>query len=237
MRKENPEKASIHEGHRYRMKERVKDNSIDKLSDHALLEILLFFAVTRKDTNETAHKLLKEFGTLQEVFKAPYEALLRVEGVGEKSALLIRVVSALLDRIRLSCANNNKQPMTLDQMKEYLASYYRTKIYETIIILSFDNKGRMKKMSEVGEGSINSTDINSRKIVETSINTNASYIVMAHNHPNGAAAPSLADIDATRSLIVMLRRLDIGVYDHIIIGADEDAFSMREHPEYKNMFI
>jgi len=235
--KEKPVNTSIHAGHRNRVKERVKDNSIDKFSDHALLEILLFFAITRKDTNETAHKLINEFGSLEGVFKAPYDALLRVEGVGEKTALLIRVVSSIFDRIRLSSANNNKEPMTTDRMKEYLASYYRSKIYETIVILSFDNKGRIKKLSVVGEGSINSTDINSRKIVETSINSNASYIVLAHNHPNGAASPSLADIDATRSLVVMLRRLDIGVYDHIIIGADGDAFSMRKHAEYKNMFI
>ncbi|HOD03158.1 MAG TPA: DNA repair protein RadC, partial [Clostridiales bacterium] len=80
MGKEKPVNTSIHAGHRNRVKERVKDNSIDKFSDHALLEILLFFAITRKDTNETAHKLINEFGSLEGVFKAPYDALLRVEG-------------------------------------------------------------------------------------------------------------------------------------------------------------
>lgn len=237
MKKEKVAKHSIHSGHRARLKKDFKQGGADLFSDHKLLELLLFYSISRRDTNETAHMLINEFGSLEAVFKASHNALLSVEGVGEQTALLINVISAINDKIHLTSASKENKPMNSEDMKNYLTAFYRSKVYETIVVLSCDNKRRIKKVSVVGEGSVNSTDINSRKIVEAVINANASYIVLAHNHPNGAPEPSLADIDATRSLVVMLRKLDIGVFDHIIIGADGDAFSMREHDRYRNLFI
>lgn len=237
MGKENAVKLSIHAGHRTRLKESFRDGNADTFSDHVILEMLLFYSIPRKNTNEIAHKLIDEFGSLEGMFNASYNALLKVDGVGGETATLIKVISSIQDKISISSTKKDNKPMNTDEMKGYLSAFYRSKKYETIAILSCDNKRRVRKLNVVGEGCINSTDINSRKIVEAAINSNASYIVLAHNHPNGAASPSLADIDATRSLIIMLRRLDIGVFDHIIVGTDGDAFSMREHDEYKNLFI
>lgn len=237
MREENISKNSVHSGHRARLKQDFKESDPSLLSDHKLLELLLFYSISRRDTNETAHLLINEFGSLDAVFKASHNALLNVEGVGEQTALLIKIIDAINDKVHLNSASKENKSMTCEDMKEYLIAFYRSKVYETITILSCDNKRRIKKVDIVGEGTVNSTDINSRKIVEAVINANASYIVIAHNHPNGAPEPSLADVDATRSLVVMLRRLDVGVYDHIIIGADGDAFSMREQDKYRNLFI
>lgn len=237
MSKENAVELSVHTGHRTRLKESFRDGNADTFSDHVILELLLFYSIPRKDTNEIAHKLIGEFGSLEELFNASYNAILKVDGVGEETATLIKIISSINDKMQLSSAKKDNKPMTSDEMKNYLSAFYRSKKYETIVILSCDNKRRVRKLNVVGEGCVNSADINGRKIVEAAINSNASYIVLAHNHPSGAASPSLADVDATRSLIIMLRRLDIGVFDHIIVGADGDAFSMREHDEYKNLFI
>jgi DNA repair protein RadC len=237
LKKENASEYTVHSGHRARLKQSFKEGDASLLSDHKLLELLLFYSVSRRDTNETAHLLINEFGSLDAVFKASHNALLNVKGVGYQTALLIKIIDAINDKIHIDLASKENKPMTCEDMKRYLTAFYRSKIYETIVVLSCDNKRRIKKVSIVGEGAVNSTDINSRKIVEAVINANASYIVLAHNHPNGAPEPSLADVDATRSLVVMLRKLDVGVFDHIIIGADGDAFSMREHDRYRNLFI
>ncbi len=231
------EKKAIHSGHRLRLKESFLAGNAEVFRDHQLLELLLFYSIPRSDTNETAHALLLEFGSLEGVFKAPYNALLKVEGVGEQTALMIRTVAAIDDRRLMRGAQKENLTMTFEDISRYLTAFYRSRSKETIVLLSCDNKRRVKKADIVGEGGVNGTDINSRNIVESAINANASFVVLSHNHPNGAAKPSAADVDATRSLIVMLRRLDIGVYDHVIVGMDSDVYSMREHDEYKMLFI
>ncbi len=237
MNKTESEKNTVHSGHRIRLKESFLNGNAEGFRDHQLLELLLFYSVPRRDTNEIAHALLKEFGTLDGVFSASYNALCKVQGVGEQTALMLKIIASIEDRRLLRDSEKQNMPMTCAEISRYLVAFYHSRTKETIVLLSCDNKRRIKKVDIVGEGTINGTEINSRNIVEAAINANASYVVLSHNHPNGAAKPSAADLDATRSLIVMLRRLDIGVFDHIIIGMDGDSYSMRECEEYRMLFI
>ena len=78
----------LHDGHRARKKEQFRRQGLDGFADHEVLELLLYYAIPRKDTNEIAHRLLQKFGSLQNVFSAPLEELSKVDGVGESAALL-----------------------------------------------------------------------------------------------------------------------------------------------------
>ena len=78
----------LHDGHRARKKEQFRRQGLDGFADHEVLELLLYYAIPRKDTNELAHRLLQKFGSLQNVFSAPLEELAKVDGVGESAALL-----------------------------------------------------------------------------------------------------------------------------------------------------
>ena len=83
---------SIHEGHRERMRKQLKTSGMDSLSDVQVLEVLLYYAAPRGDTNPAAHALLSRFGTLDGVFSAPESELKKVSGVGDAAAQLIRLV-------------------------------------------------------------------------------------------------------------------------------------------------
>jgi DNA repair protein RadC len=96
--------VGLHDGHRERLKARFRTEGADRLQDHELLELLLFYAIPRSDTNELAHKLLLRFGSLQGVLEAEIPALCTVEGVGENTATLLKSVSALYQRTELRAA-------------------------------------------------------------------------------------------------------------------------------------
>ena len=85
----------LHDGHRQRMKERFARHGLDSFAEHEVLELLLYYAIPRRDTNELAHTLLDRFGSLERVLLAPREELMKVPGVGEGAALLLTLVPAV----------------------------------------------------------------------------------------------------------------------------------------------
>ena len=92
----------LHDGHRQRSKRRYLALGAEGMEDHQLLELLLFYAIPRQDTNETAHRLIQRFGSLQGVLHAAPEELTSVEGVGENVAVLVRLVGDMALRARCS---------------------------------------------------------------------------------------------------------------------------------------
>lgn len=92
----------VHDGHRARMKARFVRNGLDNFDDHSVLELLLFYAVPRRDVNELAHALLDHFGTLDAVFEASYEDMMRVPGVGENVATLLTLIPQVGRRYQMA---------------------------------------------------------------------------------------------------------------------------------------
>ena len=90
--------GSVHQGHRARQRKKLLENGPRAFADHELLEMLLYYAIPRRDTNELAHRLLERFGSLQGVFSAPVEELSTVEGVGENAAVLLNLVPQIWQR-------------------------------------------------------------------------------------------------------------------------------------------
>ena len=88
----------IHDGHRARKKAQFRQHGLDGFADHEVLELLLYYAIPRKDTNEIAHRLLQKFGSLQNVFAAPAEELAKVDGVGESAALFLTLLPQVQKR-------------------------------------------------------------------------------------------------------------------------------------------
>lgn len=74
---------SIHDGHRARLRATFVENGLDGFNELNSLELLLFYAIPRRDTNELAHTLLDRFDSLDGVFDASLYELMSVEGIGE----------------------------------------------------------------------------------------------------------------------------------------------------------
>lgn len=232
---ENKVKKVDHAGHRRRMRERFLSEGLSSFQPHNVLEMLLFFSIPRADTNEIAHKLLMEFGSLSGVFDAPLESLKNVEGIGEHSAILIKMIPELCRRYLEDSAAHIQSISSSEESAAYFIPKFVGHTSELFYILCLDNRGNIKKCSLISEGGLNYTDANTRKIMQEVIATNATALILAHNHPHGLAVPSKADGIITKQLSELLAGIDVRLTDHIIISG-KDYFSMAENPKYSSCF-
>ena len=216
---------SIHDGHRKRLKDRFAKEGLDGFTEIQALELLLFYAIPRQDTNEIAHRLLNTFGTFAAVLDAPPERLVEVEGIGENAAMLIKFLQAMSRYYDLSKIRQEKILPTVDDCGRYLVPFFKNRKNETVFLLALDAKLKVLDCQEVGEGSVNYASVPVRRVVEMALDTGATSVVLAHNHPSGIALPSGDDIQTTRRLAAALSAVEIVLADHIVV-ADDDYTSM-----------
>ena len=211
----------IHKGHRQRLKTRFREEGLDNFTDTQVLELLLFYGIPQKDTNPIAHELIAHFGSLSQVLEAPVEELMKVPGIKENAAVLLKLVTEM-GRYYLVSRNQQFTILpTLEACAQYIAPRFFGRRVETVYVLCMDAKCKVLCCKELGEGSVNSAGISIRKIVELALGVNATSVVLAHNHPSGVAFPSDEDIQTTRRLAAALQTVDIYLADHIIVAEDD----------------
>lgn len=216
---------SIHDGHRSRLKERFLREGLDGFTDFQALELLLFYAVPRRDTNPIAHALIEKFGSLRQVLDAPVERLTEVEFITENAAVLLKLAPAMLRYYQVDKVVNEKPLLTIQDCGDYLKHFFIGKKNETVYLLSMDAKCKVLSCRKVGEGSVNSANVPIRRVVEIALAEGASTVVLAHNHPSGIAIPSHEDYATTRRLAAALSAVEVVLADHIVV-ADDDYVSM-----------
>ncbi len=233
MKNKNSDK-DLHAEHRKRVKANVMKNGFSQLEEHELLELLLFYSIPRANTNQTAHLLLNEFGSLSAVVKAPKTSLMKIKGVGKETALYLNSLGELTSRI-FKQAKIKKKSYKYEDVIELAASYFINEPNERVLLLCFDSLMHFKTAEFVVDGNVSEITLELKKLVSAVIEADASVVVIAHNHPNGNPEPSLADFDATGAISVMLRKLDVVLLDHIIV-AEGAVFSMRNDERSAKMF-
>lgn len=223
---------AVHDGHRERLKERFRSEGLDGFTEVQVLELLLFYCVPRKDTNEIAHALLEKFGTLAQVLDANLADLEKVPGMGSSSALFLKLLSAAGRRYQISRTESASILRTIEQCGAYLQPRFFGRKHEAVFLLCMDAKCKVLACKQVGEGSVNSAGVPIRRIVETALSANATMVVLAHNHPSGLALPSADDIQTTKRLAVALDTVEITLIDHLVFS-DDDYVSMAQSGYYK----
>ena len=218
----------IHDGHREKMRRRFLSGGLEQFADHEALELLLYYAIPRRDTNPIAHALLARYGSLSAVLAAPVEDLQKVEGIGENAAVLLKLVPRLCAKARLADADRQELILnTASRAGAYLLERFYGEQNEVIYQLCLDRKGKLLACKKLGEGSIASAALDVRKLVENAILHSASSVVLAHNHPSGIASPSHEDYAATDRARNALETIGVALADHIIV-ADGDFVSLAE---------
>ena len=216
---------SIHDGHRQRLKARFRKEGLDSFSEINVLEMLLFYCISRQDTNPLAHALLDHFGSLPKVMEASPEELENVPGVGEHIATFLPMVTAA-GRYYQACKQRDVKILnSTHDCGNYLMPLFHGRRNETVFLLCLDAKGKVLACKMIGEGSVNSAGVPIRRVVEVALANNASVVVLAHNHPSGLALPSEEDTETTRILARALQAVEIILSDHLIV-ADNDFVSM-----------
>lgn len=226
---------NLHEGHRGRLKNRFLTNGLDSFEEHNILEMILFYSIPRKDTNDIAHALINRFGSLKSVLDADFNDLITVKGISENSATLIKMFPAVA-RAYLS-NKSNKKPVLDDQysVMEFLLKTYYGHTKETVYLLLLNNKFELISLEKLHEGSVNSAQIELRQIVDLIIRKNASAVILAHNHPDGIPAPSSEDLATTAELISSLNMLNIQLIEHFIVTEHACTPIIHNTPHLRNM--
>ena len=218
---------SIHTGHRDRLRQRFLADGLDSFNEINALELLLFYCVPRKDTNELAHRLLDHFGSYCNVLNAPYEELKKVHGVSDQVATYLKLQG---EAVRYYLTNRNTRGIvikTTEDYGEYLCSYFAGRSNETVFLLCLDAKCKVICCREISEGSVNAAGVSIRKIVDVAISSNATSVILAHNHPSGVAVPSTADVQTTMQVYDALAAVDVVLVDHVVVN-DDDFTSMAQ---------
>ena len=213
------------EGHRKRLREDYMKSGLNGFSDLHLLELLLTYCIPRVDTNPLAHALLDRFGSLKGVFSASVNELQQIEGIGESTAVFLNMLPEVWRR---SERFESEKLLSSEDVRCYVLSRMRNLPDERFYLICLRHDGSVCYSAYVEEGSAGSVNVNTRKIARLALGANAALVIVAHNHPSGAAQPSEADRSVTQALRKALYEIDIELADHIIV-AGEDTYSFAEH--------
>ena len=211
----------LHQNHRKRVLEKFRRFGLDAFSDHEVLELLLFFAIPRADTNPIAHRLMARFGTLHAVLEAPTEQLCEVEGIGPHSADLIKTAFALCARYQIDVEKSERHSdklSTYERIGAYFVPQFAGERDEVLLAAYLDGTGRVLKCEEVARGGHAQVAADPYKIARTALLCNAAGVALAHNHPHGPATPSEEDITGTRRLEQALAGLGLELVDHCVVA-------------------
>ncbi len=219
--------GSLHKEHRARLKQEFLDTGLDPFADHKALELLLFFAIPQRDVNELAHTLINHYGSFAGVLDASYADLLKQDGVGEHTAVLLKLIPALARRYGISRADTGARLTSVAMAGEFLQTYFIGCRYETIYALFLDGGNRIISCKEVSEGCVSAASVSTRRLVELALETKAAQVIIAHNHLSGIALPSMADQIATKKVATALRAVGVVLRDHLIF-TENDYVSFAE---------
>lgn len=208
----------MHEHHRERLKARFLRDGIDGFDPHNVLELLLFYSVPRRDTNPIAHRLIERFGSISAVLDADFNELIKVEGVGEHSAALIKLIPQLARRYMTELTFEDGRLDTVQKIGNYFVSKYIGEVSETVYMLMLSSSYNVLGCELLHRGSVNSSFITMRGMIEHALAYNASMVVLAHNHPGGVAVPSSDDIRTTVMMSEALSVVDVRLIEHFIVA-------------------
>lgn len=217
----------MHDGHRSRIRKKFILNGLDNFEDHEILELALFYAIPRKNTNVIAHELLEKFGTVDAIFDAPLNMLKEIEGIGESAAIFIKMISGLARVYMERKFKSNEKSPDMSDINNKITLKFIGRMEELVVLVLLDAKGKVIYDGVVNKGTVNAVDIYARKIIELIVLYNASSVILAHNHPSGFAVPSVEDVESTAKLNKVLCSMNVNLLDHIIV-ADGDYVSLRE---------
>lgn len=224
---------NAHEGHRDRLRKKFINSGFDNFEPHEILELYLFYAIPRRDTNVLAHKMLDKYGSLGRLCDAPMDSLMSDFGISYNTAVLLK----MLPELSRAYTDSKVKAKYID-MKTVI-DVFRPKFIgattERLVLALSDARDKLILCDVISTGSLNSTDIPLRKIMDLVLRNNAKYAYLAHNHPSGISLPSKGDLETTEKISKTLFNVGVLLVDHIIFS-DSDYTSLRANKTFKKFF-
>ncbi|CAM3868024.1 RadC family protein [Litorimonas haliclonae] len=206
--------------HRDRQRAKFAASGGDSFADYELLELFLFNSIPRRDVKPVAKDLLKTFGNLGEVCAAPLHRLTEVKGIGEKTALDLKLLHAASVRMGRESVLGRPVLSSWTALLDYCRSAMQFEPVEQFRVLFLDRKNRLIADEVLGRGTIDRAPVYPREIIKRALALESTAIILAHNHPSGDPTPSQSDITMTNEVISVAKAMNVVVHDHLIIGRE-----------------
>lgn len=207
-------------GHRLRMRTRFFQNGIEPFHDYEVLEMLLSLTTPRRDVKVLAKDLLARWGSLADVLEAPVSLLRETEGVGPVNVFALKLPHAIARRYLKEKVMGADYLRSSAAVRSYLTHNLRDRNREAFLVIFLNGQNRILKLEELFTGSLTSSAIYPREVVQKVLNYDAAAVILVHNHPSGNLKPSSHDRKVTQKLQTALEAIDVRVLDHLIVGGN-----------------
>lgn len=213
-----------------RPRERLQNNGAQNLSHAELIAILLRTGNSRESALDMARRIISHYGTLRSLARASFTELTQLDGIGKAKAAQIKAGLELGQRLRNDPRLENRPVNKPEDIFELLGDEMSLLTQEHLKVVLLDTRNRIMEVHEVYKGNVNSSQVRASEVFRAAVKSNATSIVIAHNHPSGNPTPSAQDAAVTSELVKAGNILGIDVLDHVIIGhPDEKSFvSLKE---------
>ncbi len=212
--------ANTAAGHRKRLREKFIKSGLKGFYDYEIIELLLSLGTPRKDCKPQAKDAIKRFKTLRGVLEAPPQELQQIDGIGPHSAFGIKLVQEVAREFLKEKIIDKPIYKSAQEIFDYLYHSMRDLKKEVFKVLYLNSQNQMIETEDLFAGTVNSSSVSPREVIESAIKNNATSLIFVHNHPSGNPAPSQSDKELTRDLVYAGSIMRIRVLDHIIIGND-----------------
>lgn len=221
-----PKDTPHYTGHRARLKKRVY-NDPSVIEDYELLELLLGYALIRQDTKPLAKKLLKQFGSIRGVFDALPAELEIIPQFGEGLSTYWKLLREIFTRYVEMPVRKKIQLCTPENVAEIAKMRLAGCPHEELWIATVDTQNRLISWERLTKGTIDSSPLYPREIIEIVLKRKASGFILIHNHPGGLAKASNVDLEITRHLEQIAQSMSLRLIDHIIV-TEKNCYSIRK---------
>ncbi|MCD6452737.1 MAG: DNA repair protein RadC [Dehalococcoidales bacterium] len=212
------------EGHRKRLRERFLKSGLSGFHDYEIIELLLTLGSPRRDCKPQAKEAIKRFKTLRRVMAASSEELQEIDGIGSHSAFGIKLVQEVANRFLKERLIDKPVFRSSQEIFDYLYLSMRDLKKEVFKVIYLNSQNQIIDVGDLSRGTVNTSVVFPREVMEGALRHNAASLIFAHNHPSGNPQPSQDDREVTRDLVYAASIMQIKVLDHIIIG-DNTYFS------------
>ena len=215
---------STYTGHRQRIKDKYKKSGIGGWLDYEVLELVLSYAIARKDTKPIAKELMTRFKTINGVLDADSKELKSISGILEHTTLFLKLLKDIAVLYLENSLHSKDLLSSSELVFDYLKASLKGCVDEEFKVLFLDGRNQLIAVEAFQTGTVNRSAVYPRKIVERALHHHAVGIIIAHNHPAGTLIPSKEDCTVTKAIKDALKTVEISLLDHIIIGGN-DYFS------------
>jgi DNA repair protein RadC len=216
----NTENSGVdtHQGHRKRLREKFLKSGLSGFHDYEIVELLLSLGTPRKDCKQAAKEAIKRFQTLRGVLEASAEELQQIDGIGAHSAFGIKLMQEVAREFLRAKMLEKPFYRSSQEVFDYLYYSMRGLKKEVFKVIYLNSQNQILDTVDLSEGTVNSSSVSPREVIEGAIKNNAAALIFVHNHPSGVTEPSSSDKGLTRELVYAGRIMHLKLLDHIIIG-------------------